>query len=246
MTEPASTQLCRAWATESDLPDTRPDLPPPTTWDELLLAASEILWALSGRQWSGTPEEGGCEASATLVRDQGSCVGWYLGWAPMIYGAVPMVAAPAARQQQAMKLPHDEVTEVVSMTVGEEPFTSYRRMGSWLWRTDHHGWNEFADDVVVTYRWGVAPPEGGKRSVIAYALELGKAIVGDSSCRLPKRVTTITRQGVSMTLIDPQRYLDNGKLGIPDIDQWLAAVNPQAQPERGSVWSPDVPRAQPL
>jgi hypothetical protein len=56
-------------------------------------------------------------------------------------------------------------------------------------------------------------------------------------------VVSVTRQGVTIALLDPQRYLDKGKLGIPDIDQWLAAVNPNAIPERGTVWSPDVPRA---
>jgi hypothetical protein len=114
-----------------------------------------------------------------------------------------------------------------------------------LIRTDGRGWSTACggETVTVVYRWGEAPPAGGKRAAVLYALELGKGEVGDSSCRLPKRVVSVVRQGVSMTLIDPQRYLENGKLGMPDIDQWLASVNPGAIPERGAVWSPDVPRA---
>lgn len=232
MTEPVSTQLCAPWATRDDLPDPRPDLTD-AEWDSVLLATSEILWALSGRQWSGTSTPP-CQASATLHVDQGQCVGWWAG--PSRY--LPQQAAGAQRD---VKLPHDEVTGIVSVTVGGAAFVDYERRGSWLHRTDGWGWG--VADLDVVYTWGKAPPEAGRWHAVAYAVELAKARVGDSTCRLPKRVVSVTRQGVTIALLDPQRYLDKGKLGIPDIDQWLAAVNPNAIPERGTVWSPDVPRA---
>jgi hypothetical protein len=240
MTEPASEWLCAPWATEDDLPEDRPDLPAGVTWAHLLLVASEMMWALSGRQWSG---DGGCEATAQLLRDRDRCVGWLpAGWPPV--GAESFALAhPVQVVQRAMKLPHDEVTEVLAVTVGGQDFGGFQQRGGWLHRTDGGGWSGV--DVEITYTWGKAPPEGGKRAVVAFALELGKSAAGDSSCRLPKRVVNITRQGVSMALIDPARYLDKGKLGMPDIDQWLASVNPNAMAERGSVWSPDVPRAFP-
>lgn len=234
--EPVSSQLCALWATEDDLPDAKPDLPPGATWDDLLLVASELLWALSGRQWSGT---GDCEATARLVRERGRCVGWWHDGA--LAGWQGFVSRPASIAQRDVKLPHDEVTEVVSVTSGDDAFTAYELRGSWLHRSDGGGWNE--RDFEITYRWGLAPPAGGVRAAAAYAMELGKAVAGDSSCRLPKRVVSVTRQGVSMTMIDPQTYLDKGKLGIPDIDQWLASVNPSAVPERATIWSPDVPHA---
>jgi hypothetical protein len=241
--EPVSTLLCAAWATEADLPDTRPTLPAGVSWDELLIVASEILWALSGRQWSG---DGDCEAVAELRRDENRCVGWSAASVPVFgVAARDYLPRPAAQGQRAVKLPHDEATDVSSVTVDGAAFTNWRQQGSWLRRTDGRGWHEAAT-VLITYRWGKPPPAGGVRAVIKLALELGKDAAGDSSCRLPKRVVSITRQGVSMALIDPARYLDKGKLGMPDIDQWLASVNPLAVAERGAVWSPDVPRAYPV
>ena len=236
---PVSESLCAAWATEADLPDSRPELPGGVTWDDLLLVASEMLWALSGRQWSGA---GDCEATAELRRDQGRCVGWSLASSP-IFGVAyrDYLPRPSADSQRAVKLPHDEVAEILSVTAGGSAFTAYRRQGSWLYRTDGRGWDEA--DITVTYRWGLTPPTGGVRAAVKLAIELGKDAAGDSSCRLPKRVVSVTRQGVTMAMIDPARYLDKGKLGMPDIDQWLASVNPSAAPERGMVWSPDVPRA---
>jgi hypothetical protein len=241
MTDPVSTTLCAAWADLADLPDTRPALDD-AQWMDLLVAASEILWALSGRQWSGA---GDCTATATLYQDGDQCLGWWPGSNQVVagFGAAHYLPRPAADGQRALKLPHDEATTIQSVTVGGEAFVGYRQQGSWLHRIDGKPW--VGAEVVVTYRWGVAPPTAGKVHAVNYALELGKAIAGDTSCRLPKRVVSLTRQGVSMALIDPQRYLEQGKLGIVEIDQWLAAVNPHAVPERASIWSPDVPRAVP-
>jgi hypothetical protein len=237
---PASSQVCAAWATRDDLPDELPGELSSAEWDEQLLVATEILWALSGRQWSGE----GCEATATLYVDQGRCLGWWPGSGMGL--SRDYLTMPATHNQRAMKLPHPEIVEVTTVTAAGEAFTAFRRLGSWLFRTDERGWNELRGDVVVDYLWGAAPPAGGRRAVIAYAIELGKALAGDASCRLPKRVVSITRQGVAMSLIDPARYLDKGKLGMPDIDQWLSAVNPKAIVESGVVWSPDLLQAHPV
>lgn len=234
--EPASSQVCAPWATQADLPDDRPELPTGVTWDQVLLWATEILWALSGRQWSGSAD-GGCEASASLYQERGSCwwsttVGWPELWAGPRFAQVG---------DAVVKLPHDEVASVDSVTISGSAFTGWRLEGSWLFRTDGRGWRGHA--VTVAYRWGSAPPALGVRCCVVFALELAKAITGDKSCALPKRVTSVTRQGVSMTMIDPQTFLKNGKVGLTEVDLWLSAVNPQARAERGSVWSPEVPRA---
>ena len=240
MTDPVSTQVCSSWATLEDLPEARPALSD-DRWEELLLAATEILWALTGRQWSGE----GCEATARLYHQQGVCLAYWPGGNPTMGVAAAMELIPRlVAGSTALKLPHDEVTEVVSVTIGATPFTGYRNQGSWLIRSDGRSWECcLTDDVTISYLWGLAPPRGGVRAAAAYAVELGRAEANDSACRLPKRVMNIQRQGISMTLIDPQRYLDKGRLGIPDIDQWIAAVNPSGIAERGWVWSPDVPRA---
>ena len=66
------------------------------------------------------------------------------------------------------------------------------------------------------------PP--GTEAVVAWlATEYGKAISGQA-CALPERITSITRQGVSWTLFDPQDFYDKGFSGMGRIDNWLAPV----------------------
>lgn len=213
--------ICAPWATVDDLPATAPTLPP-AEWERYLTAASEILWALSGRQWSGAS----CEETA---RYQGhAAVRCFPFEAPVL---------------TSLALPHDEVTAVTTVTVNGVAFTGYRRIGSWLHRTDGTGWSGTVD---IVYQRGLAPPLGGVIAAVTLAVELQKASAGDSSCRLPKRVSSVTRQGVTMTILDPQLFLGQGRTGLADVDQWLVAVNPSGRPERGSMWSPDVAWAYPL
>lgn len=77
----------------------------------------------------------------------------------------------------------------------------------------------------VTYWQGVMPPRGVGRLVGLLALEFIRAAAGDGKCRLPKSVTRVARQGVSYE-IDPTTLYAAGKTGIPEIDTWLMAVNP--------------------
>jgi hypothetical protein len=55
------------------------------------------------------------------------------------------------------------------------------------------------------------------------AEEYLKAYQGKSGA-LPERVTSVSRQGASWTILDPQDFLKDGLTGIGPIDQWLAQV----------------------
>lgn len=81
------------------------------------------------------------------------------------------------------------------------------------------------DTWSVQYWRGTQPP-----AVVAYLVgiltnEFLQAITGDGKCRLPKSVTRMSRQGVNYEL-DPLSLYQSGKTGIPEIDSWLASVNP--------------------
>ena len=91
----------------------------------------------------------------------------------------------------------------------------------------------------VKYMRGKPLPIAGVKALSELACELCKACIGDSSCCLPKRVTQITRQGVSMTLLDPMTFLENGRTGLYLVDAWLQSVNPKALARRAGVYSPD-------
>lgn len=97
----------------------------------------------------------------------------------------------------------------------------------------------------VTYKRGVSVPTGGQLAAGILACELAKAACNDSSCQLPQRLQTITRQGVTVGFSDDFRGLDDGKTGIWLIDAWTASVKaPQARAHAG-VRSPDVQRNRP-
>lgn len=82
-----------------------------------------------------------------------------------------------------------------------------------------------SDKVIrVHYKAGPNLPPGADRAAYLLATEYLKAS-NSSQCMLPDRVTAVTRQGVSWTVLDPQLFLKNGLTGIGAVDQWLNATN---------------------
>lgn len=83
------------------------------------------------------------------------------------------------------------------------------------------------------------PVDGlGARVAGTLACEYAKAISGDKSCRLPKNVTTITRQGVTLEL--DNSLFPGGLTGIREVDVYVRAHNPYGLRRPSAVWSPDV------
>lgn len=91
----------------------------------------------------------------------------------------------------------------------------------------------------IMYERGAPVPVGGQVAAGALAVELAKAACGDNTCQLPRRVQSITRQGVTVAILDAFDDVDKGRTGVWLIDSWIASVT---QPRRGgSVRSVDVP-----
>ncbi|MDN5919084.1 MAG: hypothetical protein L0I76_28985 [Pseudonocardia sp.] len=234
---PAPTRLlCAPWATEADLPDSRPTLDV-GVWDELCWQASELLYQFSGRQFAG-------ECASTVVLDGPHRAGCWPVWRPD--GGWPVGTLPARPVREGyvvVSLPAPPVVAVDAVTIGGDTITGWtvRLPAGQLERADGAPWP--TDGTVrITYRHGIAPPTGGVRSAISLALELGKAAAGDGSCKLPKRITNVTREGVTVALMDAGEHLDNQRTGLLDVDTWLSSVNPYHLQRRASVWSPDRPR----
>jgi hypothetical protein len=249
--------LCSPWATHLDLGVLTQPIPSrlddvqPAQWDAYLEIASEILYALSGRRWAG-----GCEETVTLRSRPpgpgqgawpynstwGECGCWNYGslmdnWLyPPINMFVGTHLAP-----MAIRLPHEPVIGIQSVTVDGNAFTDYRYTESgWLERTDNLPWVVCEDSTTVDYSYGQLPPAAGKDAVIRLAIEFAKYDVG-LECALPERVTSVTRQGITFAMIDPMQFIPLGKTGIYKIDMWLQSVNPYANKQRARVFSPDLP-----
>ena len=106
------------------------------------------------------------------------------------------------------------------------------------------GWPVCGDSTVITDQYGTPPPQGGVQATVRLATEFARDLYGLPGCELPSRVTSITREGVTMTVLDPQEFLNQGRTGLVAVDMWLVAVNPKSRTQRAQLWSPDIPVAQ--
>lgn len=70
------------------------------------------------------------------------------------------------------------------------------------------------------------------------ACEIGKAIKGQP-CRLPQRMQSLTRQGVSVQFPAASSYLDRGLTGLNEVDQLVVQFNPGRLAQSPKVFSMD-------
>lgn len=97
-------------------------------------------------------------------------------------------------------------------------------------------------NIEVTYTYGTPVPFAGKMAAKLLAIELVKMYEGDPECALPQRVTSVSRQGVSYTILDSQDFIEEGRTGIYAIDLFLKSANPDRAKARAKVFSPDMAR----
>lgn len=97
-----------------------------------------------------------------------------------------------------------------------------------------------SSEILVTYTHGSNPPRSGKEAAIRLANELILWYAGDSRCALPERITSVARQGISYTILDPQDFIKQGRTGIYAVDSFIAAVNPDGQRKKPAVFSPHI------
>jgi len=95
-----------------------------------------------------------------------------------------------------------------------------------------------AGTFAVTYVHGTPPPAGGVKACAELATMLG---IGASpklagQARLPDRMSSVSRQGVSAQVADPSTMFTDGQTGIPAVDLWVASVNFGAKQRRGRVY----------
>lgn len=246
---------CTPWVTPTVVAE-RPDMADTDIETGVIAGActdaSDLLFSLSGRQFPG--------ACTSTVRPTGTCYGCCHATHLDRWAAVDSITA--ATNGFGFGWPCDgggldlglyPIRSITSVKINGQVVSSgqYRVDGQrWLIRPGVIYWPpdrrpdlpDTADGTFsVTATHGADPPTSGVSAASLLAAELAKAR-SNLPNRLPQRITHLTRQGVSMTVVDPQRYLSEGLLGIWEIDLFLRSSNPARQTARPLVYSPDLPR----
>lgn len=246
------TGTCEPWATEADLCSPCDDYQGLGEGaEDFLQAASDALYILSGRQFPGE-----CELTLRPCAARGGDRPpyWHRSWGAC--GCSGHCGCLGSRQIQLGVYPIVEISEVRvdGVTLADS-----------LYRVDDHrylvrmpdadgnnpGWPtsqrlDLDDDEVdtwsVTVVWGRTPPAIGRTAAAVLACELAKACQPEQAegCRLPKKVQSLTRQGVQMAITDLATLLSEDRTGIPEVDFFIKTYNPSGLRRPALAWSPDV------
>lgn len=226
--------------------------------------AIDLLWEWTGRVFGLCPVairpcKEGCDSGSYNTFDGGRPRVLRGGWNPVLLngtwseiwcGSCGSQCRCGLDSLKSLSLP-GPVAEIERVLINGEvvPPTSYRvDFGRVLIRTDGGTWPTCQDlslpptsegTFLIEYTKGIEVPEGGQVAAGELALELAKAMCNDNDCKLPQRLQTITRQGVTMGFMDSFEGLDKGRTGIWSIDAWLASVTQRRR--ASSVRSVDVP-----
>lgn len=246
---------CRAWTTEEEVADCcgitdTADIAELTT---PVVAASQLLYVLGGRQHPGT-----CERLVRPCAKAYGCPpspwdGYSRGCGCSGLDRVPL----AGRAQEILEVRIDG--DVV------DPDTYRLDESRWLTRvpapsdlTTRLYWPSCQDMELdelqegtfsILYTYGVDPPVPAQLAAkeLACALWETQCAGGATSeeCRLPNGVTKVEREGITIELNAFRAWGrdENGRwnTGMPLVDAFLNAYNPEGLRRGMRVWSPDYP-----
>lgn len=207
--------------------------------DTVRLAAQELLWAMSGRRYGVCTITEGYRLPCTSP-----C---YVPWADDFGPGVEWRLGDTRRRRCcAIPLHQNPVRGIFDVTVFGVPLTTDEY---YLGRNTLYRIGECfpCDDecdvppVQVTYTYGIDPPVLAKLALGELACEMLRALDG-ADCRLPSNAISVTRQGVTVDLGDPQTLFEQNRIGLPICDEFLRMANPDGLRQRSQVYSPDMPR----
>jgi hypothetical protein len=206
-------------------------------------AASYIMWALSGRKYTGI----------TTVTER------YVRFAPLINTRLIQEAAILnSRVNKALSIIEPWVSAETRIRLRGQPVqnvVTVRNVGGEIVNPDSyyvvdHSTLQFSDgalivpaDIEISYTYGGQPPVLGKMAARRIAIEFVKLWEGNEDCALPQRITNVTRQGVTYTVMDSQDFLEEMRTGIYEVDIFLKTSNPHKALKRSKVFSADIPKA---
>lgn len=248
------------WEISEECCDDWTDLPGPLQ-EQATAYATLVLWSATGRQF------GTCEVTVRpcgrYCQQGEGCAGYYWDsgtWLPYIFNGIwrncwcgtgPGCQSCEPRCQVYLPGPVASIEEVLLDGAIVDPATYRVDDFVWLVRTggDDNCWpftQNFdadppdTDTFQVTYERGTAVPTALLGAAGTLACEYARACQGQP-CRLPGRVSSVARQGVSVTMVDVDTLLKFGLTGIKEVDDVIRALNPHGLKGITRFYSPDLP-----
>jgi hypothetical protein len=235
---------------------------------ESAMAASSILYHLSGQQYTGAcgpvtirpvarPTDIDTRAFGTRMFPTGYLSTWGSATAyGMAWNGAQASYGPKPSEINLGVYPVTSIDQVkidgVIIPETEFQLENYRtlvrmRVNAETEPTQRWGWPTSAimdlpdtepGTFSVTYRFGVAPPPEGLIACRKLAEVMALPQFGDST-RYPQRLTSLTRQGITSAVPDVIDVLSKGSLGIWEVDAFILSSNPNRNTRRPLVFSPD-------
>lgn len=217
-------QVCSPWTTPDklccegdqtydDCVDGEQPLTFEWTDEDLILAASNLLYNRTGQRWPGLCEREVWPCLNCTCRRNPCCGSCY----------------EAIMLQRDFPIQSIDAVEIDGVPLAPADYRLDEHKN--LVRTDGLRWplcndlglplaNQCAE-VRVSYTTGRVPPIEGQIAAAELACEMKKACNGESTCKLPDHVRSLSRRGVSMELQDVAQLLQDGMTGNPHVDRFL-------------------------
>jgi hypothetical protein len=221
---------------------------------EAAQTASYLLWSMSGRKYTG--ETTVTERYTCTLRNNRMGPSTKTN-SPVLFGG-DVYNIPSGDYDEYSELTSDGMSPDSRIKLRGRPVTKIHsirnRLGDILdpssyYLVDHSTIHIKAGtpwtpcNTEVTYSYGTPVPVAGKMAARKLAIEFARLWSGDEQCELPQRVTSVSRQGVSYTILDNQEFIDELRTGLYEIDLFLKVVNPDNARRKSKVFSVDTPRA---
>lgn len=201
--------------------------------------ASFVLYSLTGQKYNGiqTATEAYNLPYNTLASD-------------MVAGVERGAIIHIPKYTEGMRnlrLRHTPVRKIIEISKGGQvvdPSAYSIRNNAYLVLNNGMPWVIDTTDLIITYKHGIRVPAAGKSAAIRFANELIHAYKDDGLCSLPERLQSVSRQGMTFAVLDPQDFIQNGRIGIPEVDYFIHAANPSKAKMKARVFSVDQPRGE--
>jgi len=232
------------------------------------MAASQVLFELSGRMYAGA-----CEQTVRPCSSRNACGvqvlsrGYVINWGGSFWNNSESSACGCQPLSRVL-LPGYPVREITEVKIdGDVVDPDTYRLDGWRWLVRVRDpaepdtmlmWPSCQamdlDDTQdgtfsVTYRYGEDPPLIGSTAAAALACELYKACSGNAEdCAIPANAVRVTRQGVTIDKSATINWFfgrndsDGWQTGIVSVDTFLNSFNSSGMQQRPRTWSPDANR----